>query len=61
MRTCENVKEFFRNFRKALCIQQNLDTITRYDRYHKARQGLNIEEAMVIKISALRLAGFAKL
>ena len=32
-----------------------------YDRYQKARQGLNIEEAMVIKISALDVTGFAKL
>ena len=32
-----------------------------YDRYQKARQGLNIEEAMVLKISALDVTGFAKL
>lgn len=32
-----------------------------YDRYQKAREGLNIEEAMVIKISALDVTGFAKL
>lgn len=32
-----------------------------YDRYQKVREGLNIEEAMVIKISALDVTGFAKL
>ena len=32
-----------------------------YDRYQKAREGLNIEEAMVIKKSALDVTGFAKL
>ena len=47
--------------RRALGIQQILDTFAVYDRYQKAREGLNIEEAMVIKKSALDVTGFAKL